>query len=73
MSLPPQKEEIKEEEVLEEGRSESHSGAVEEEELSATDAARKKAEQLGVNLSEIKGSGAGGRITVKDVVNAAQG
>jgi pyruvate/2-oxoglutarate dehydrogenase complex dihydrolipoamide acyltransferase (E2) component len=31
-----------------------------------------KAEQLGVNLSEIEGSGAGGRITVKDVINAAQ-
>jgi pyruvate/2-oxoglutarate dehydrogenase complex dihydrolipoamide acyltransferase (E2) component len=42
-----------------------------EEEPDATDAARQKAEQLGVDLSEIEGSGAGGRITVKDVVSAA--
>ena len=55
------------------GDSESESGAVEEEEPDATHAARQKAEQLGVDLSEIEGSGAGGRITVKDVVSAAQG
>ncbi len=56
---------------MEEGRSESKSEAGEE--LSATDAARNKAEQLGLDLSEIKGSGVGGRITVKDVVSSAQG
>ena len=43
-----------------------------EEEPDATDAARQKAEQLGVDLSEIEGSGAGGRITVKDVASAAR-
>jgi pyruvate/2-oxoglutarate dehydrogenase complex dihydrolipoamide acyltransferase (E2) component len=43
-----------------------------EEEPDATDAARQKAEQLGVDLSRIEGSGAGGRITVKDVVSANQ-
>ena len=42
-----------------------------EEEPDATDAARKKAEELGVDLSEVEGSGAGGRITVKDVMSAA--
>jgi chromosome segregation ATPase len=61
------------EQVQDPGDSESESGAVEEEEPDATHAARQKAEQLGVDLSEIEGSGAGGRITVKDVVSAAQG
>jgi chromosome segregation ATPase len=55
------------------GDSESESGAVEEEEPDATHAARQKAEQLGVDLLEVEGSGAGGRITVTDVVRAAQG
>jgi pyruvate/2-oxoglutarate dehydrogenase complex dihydrolipoamide acyltransferase (E2) component len=76
LSLPPQKEKVVEEEVLEEGRSESHyesQAESTEEEPDATDAARQKAEQLGVDLSEIEGTGAGGRITVKDVVSAAQG
>jgi pyruvate/2-oxoglutarate dehydrogenase complex dihydrolipoamide acyltransferase (E2) component len=34
----------------------------------ATEAARQKAEELGVDLSQIKGSGANGLITIKDVV-----
>jgi pyruvate/2-oxoglutarate dehydrogenase complex dihydrolipoamide acyltransferase (E2) component len=37
----------------------------------ATNAAEQKAEELGVDLSQVKGSGAEGRITVKDVMNAA--
>ena len=44
-----------------------------EEEPYATKAARQKAERLGVDLSEVEGSGSGGRITVTDVVKAAQG
>jgi pyruvate/2-oxoglutarate dehydrogenase complex dihydrolipoamide acyltransferase (E2) component len=44
-----------------------------EEEPYATNAARQKAERLGVDLSEVEGSGSGGRITVTDVVKAAQG
>ncbi len=35
----------------------------------ATNAAQRKAEELGVDLSQIQGSGAGGLITIKDVVN----
>lgn len=35
----------------------------------ATNAARRKAEELGVDLSQVQGSGAGGLITIKDVVN----
>jgi pyruvate/2-oxoglutarate dehydrogenase complex dihydrolipoamide acyltransferase (E2) component len=42
-----------------------------QEEPNATEAARKRAEQLGVDLSQVQGSGAGGRITIKDVQGAA--
>lgn len=38
----------------------------------ATEAARKKAEQLGVELDGLKGTGTGGRILVKDVMKAAR-
>jgi pyruvate/2-oxoglutarate dehydrogenase complex dihydrolipoamide acyltransferase (E2) component len=41
------------------------------EELDATDAAKEKAAQLGIDLSRVEGSGYEGRITVKDVVAAA--
>lgn len=37
-----------------------------------TNAARRKAEELGVDLSGLKGSGAGGLITLKDVVGAGR-
>ena len=36
----------------------------------ATNAARRKAEELGVDLSQIQGSGAGGLITIRDVVRS---
>jgi pyruvate/2-oxoglutarate dehydrogenase complex dihydrolipoamide acyltransferase (E2) component len=36
----------------------------------ATNAARRKAEELGIDLSQIEGSGAGGLITIKDVVRS---
>jgi pyruvate/2-oxoglutarate dehydrogenase complex dihydrolipoamide acyltransferase (E2) component len=36
----------------------------------ATNAAQRKAEELGVDLSQIEGSGAGGLITIKDVVRS---
>jgi pyruvate/2-oxoglutarate dehydrogenase complex dihydrolipoamide acyltransferase (E2) component len=36
----------------------------------ATNAARRKAEDLGVDLSQIQGSGAGGLITIRDVVQS---
>jgi pyruvate/2-oxoglutarate dehydrogenase complex dihydrolipoamide acyltransferase (E2) component len=38
----------------------------------ATDAAKKKAEVLGVDLSRVEGSGVGGRITIKDVERSVQ-
>ena len=39
----------------------------------ATPAARKKAEDLGLDLSSVDGTGAGGRVLVRDVLNAAGG
>lgn len=41
-------------------------------EVEATDAARRKAEELGVDLSSLEGTGAGGRVLVKDVEKAAR-
>jgi pyruvate/2-oxoglutarate dehydrogenase complex dihydrolipoamide acyltransferase (E2) component len=41
-------------------------------EVQATPAARRVAEERGVDLSRVQGTGAGGRITIRDVQNAAQ-
>ncbi len=41
------------------------------EKAQATPAAERKAQDLGVDLSQIEGTGSGGRITVKDVTEAA--
>jgi pyruvate/2-oxoglutarate dehydrogenase complex dihydrolipoamide acyltransferase (E2) component len=40
--------------------------------VEATPAAERRAEQLGVDLSQVRGTGSGGRITVKDVQSAAK-
>ncbi len=42
-----------------------------EKEPDATQAAKRKAQALGVDLSQVEGSGAGGFITLKDVVSVA--
>jgi pyruvate/2-oxoglutarate dehydrogenase complex dihydrolipoamide acyltransferase (E2) component len=39
--------------------------------VKATPAAERRAEELGVDLSRVEGTGSGGRITVKDVQSAA--
>jgi pyruvate/2-oxoglutarate dehydrogenase complex dihydrolipoamide acyltransferase (E2) component len=39
----------------------------------ATDAARRKAENLGIDLSQVEGTGSEGRILVRDVQKAAKG
>lgn len=39
----------------------------------ATEAARKKARDLGIDLSGVEGTGSGGRIVVRDVTKAAKG
>ena len=44
-----------------------------EEEPYATNAARQKADRLGVDLHEVRGSGVDGRITLKDVSRAVRG
>jgi pyruvate/2-oxoglutarate dehydrogenase complex dihydrolipoamide acyltransferase (E2) component len=41
-------------------------------EVEATPAAKRKAEELGTDLSMVEGTGSGGRITVKDVESAAE-
>jgi pyruvate/2-oxoglutarate dehydrogenase complex dihydrolipoamide acyltransferase (E2) component len=43
-----------------------------EKELNTTKAAKRKAEELGVDLSTVAGSGPDGRITLKDVKSVAQ-
>ncbi len=43
-----------------------------DENVDATDAARRKADELGVNLSNVKGTGSNGRVLVKDVERAAR-
>ena len=37
----------------------------------ATNAAQQKAQELGVDLSQVQGSGAGGRITIRDVIGSS--
>ena len=51
------------------GTVEEHSrGSAEEGQPNATEAAKRKAAELGVDLSGIEGTGSGGLITIKDVV-----
>jgi pyruvate/2-oxoglutarate dehydrogenase complex dihydrolipoamide acyltransferase (E2) component len=45
-------------------------GGEQKDKAQATPAAERKAEDLGVDLSQIEGTGSGGRITVKDVREA---
>ena len=40
--------------------------------VEATDAARRRVEELGVELGEVRGTGSGGRVLVKDVERAAE-
>ncbi len=42
-----------------------------ESKVEATDAAKRKAKQLGVDLSTVEGTGSGGRITAGDAERAA--
>ena len=58
--------EVSEEEVVGEASPTGEAG-----EVQATPAAERKAEELGVDLSQVEGTGSGGRITVKDVTGAA--
>ena len=60
------------EEEEEEGEASTPGEAAEhKDKAQATPAAERKAEELGVDLTQIEGTGSGGRITVKDVTEAA--
>jgi pyruvate/2-oxoglutarate dehydrogenase complex dihydrolipoamide acyltransferase (E2) component len=61
-------------EVPEEENGENSGGSRTEsaEEPDATDAARRKAEEMGLDLSQVEGTGAGGRILLRDVKQAAR-
>lgn len=52
--------------------SEGETGEEAEEEPKASDAARRKAEEAGIDLSQIEGTGSGGLITVKDVTSLVE-
>jgi hypothetical protein len=62
--------EVSEEAVVGEADTAGEAGE-ENGEVQATPAAERKAEDLGVDLSQVEGTGSGGRITVKDVTGAA--
>jgi pyruvate/2-oxoglutarate dehydrogenase complex dihydrolipoamide acyltransferase (E2) component len=55
----------------EEEESERDAGA-DEEDIKATDTARRRAEELSVDLREVEGTGSGGQITASDVKKKAQ-
>jgi pyruvate/2-oxoglutarate dehydrogenase complex dihydrolipoamide acyltransferase (E2) component len=44
-----------------------------EQDLKASEAAKRKAEELGIDLSQVEGTGSGGLVTVKDVTSLAEG
>jgi pyruvate/2-oxoglutarate dehydrogenase complex dihydrolipoamide acyltransferase (E2) component len=46
---------------------------VTEQVVNSSDAARRRAEEMGVDLSQLEGTGSGGLVTVKDVTSAAGG
>ncbi len=68
LAIPEPKEEVTEETVEQGSQAQSGGG---QEEPDATKAARQRAEEIGVDLSQVEGSGSEGRITVKDVMSAA--
>jgi pyruvate/2-oxoglutarate dehydrogenase complex dihydrolipoamide acyltransferase (E2) component len=52
------------------GQAQQAAGGDGAEEPKATNAARRRAEQLGIDLSTIQGTGSGGLITIRDVTNS---
>ncbi len=58
--------------VQSEGQADPEDEEAETEEVNATEAAWRRARELGVDLSRIEGSGSNGRVIVKDVVGAAR-
>jgi pyruvate/2-oxoglutarate dehydrogenase complex dihydrolipoamide acyltransferase (E2) component len=64
--------EVTEETVVGDASTTEGAAGEEEGEARATPAAERRARELGVDLSSVEGTGSGGRITVRDVQNAAQ-
>jgi hypothetical protein len=64
--------EVTEETVVGDASTTEGAAGEEEGEARATPAAERRASELGVDLSSVEGTGSGGRITVRDVQNAAQ-
>jgi pyruvate/2-oxoglutarate dehydrogenase complex dihydrolipoamide acyltransferase (E2) component len=62
-------EEVSETETTVDDLAEQADGEEKTEKLEATNAARRKAEELGIELSEVEGTGSGGLITIQDVLN----
>jgi len=62
-------EEVSETETTVDDLAEQANGEEKTEKLEATNAARRKAEELGIELSEVEGTGSGGLITIQDVLN----
>src|SRR5215207_5170284 len=62
--------EVSEEVVVGEADTAGEAGE-EKDVVQATSAAERRAEDLGVGISEVEGTGSGGRITIKDVTGAA--
>src|SRR5215204_5787367 len=52
------------------GKAQDAAGGAGDEEPKVTNAARRKAQELGVDLSTVKGTGSGGLITLKDVTGS---
>ena len=63
---------VEEQTVVGEASTPGEAGERKYKKVQATPAAERKAEDLGVDLSQIEGTGSGGRITVKDVREAAK-
>lgn len=66
-------EELEETEAQVEAEVEAHEQAEAESEVNATDAAIALADELGIEIATISGTGADGRVTKADVENAAEG
>ncbi len=64
--------EVSEEAVVGEASVAEEAAGEEKGEVEATPAAERKAEELGVDLSQVEGTGSEGRIILKDVQSAAQ-
>jgi pyruvate/2-oxoglutarate dehydrogenase complex dihydrolipoamide acyltransferase (E2) component len=60
------------EQGVDEDTEDRETGAEDAGQPDATDAARRKAEELGIDLSQMEGTGSGGRILLRDVKKAAR-